>query len=181
MRIGKLCKGGRRILGYVPIQILNLSLEEVELPKHMYVGLASPTEPCVGNELAGGQGIDNEVNTVTIRNGDKGRSETVFRLYLNEKLGHLIAQDRNKLEPVLRKYSHIFYQEGSSAIACTGVVKHKINTGDVQPIKRTPYQTPHALKPVVEEHIEDMLRKGIIEPSISLWSSSIVSVKKENH
>jgi hypothetical protein len=151
--MGKLCKGGRRILGYVPIQILNLSLEEVELPKHMYVGLASPTEPCV----AGSQGIDNAVNTVTIGNGDKGQSEIVFELYLNEKLGHLTAQDRNKLEPVLRKYNHIFYQKGSSGIGCTGVVKHKINTGDVQPIKRTQYRTPHASKPVVEEHIEDML------------------------
>jgi hypothetical protein len=58
-------------MGYVPIHILNLSLEEIELPKHMYVGLASPTEPCVGDELAGGQGRNNAVNTVTTKNGDK--------------------------------------------------------------------------------------------------------------
>ena len=38
---------------------------------------------------------------------------------------------------------------------------------------------PHALKPVVEEHINDMLHKGIIEPSMSPWSSSIVLVKKK--
>jgi hypothetical protein len=47
------------------------------------------------------------------------------------------------------------------------MVKHEINTGDAQPIKKTPYRIPHALKPVVEEHIEDMLKKGIVEPSIS--------------
>ena len=45
-------KGGSEIMGYVPLQIINLSLEEVELSKHMYVGTASPTEPCVGSELA---------------------------------------------------------------------------------------------------------------------------------
>jgi hypothetical protein len=35
-----------------------------------------------------------------VRNGDKGRSEIVFDLYLNEKLGHLSDQDRSKLEPI---------------------------------------------------------------------------------
>jgi hypothetical protein len=79
----------------------------------------------------------------------------------------------------LRKYSHIFYQEGSSAIGCTSTVKHKINTGDAQPIKKTPNRIPHALKPVVEEHVEDMLKKVIIERSISPWSSSIVLVKNK--
>jgi hypothetical protein len=45
-------KGGSKIIGYVPIQIINLSLEEVTLSNHMYVGIASPTETCVGSELA---------------------------------------------------------------------------------------------------------------------------------
>jgi hypothetical protein len=57
-------------------------------------------------------------------------------------------------------------------------VKHKIDTGDARPIKRNPYRTPHSLKPAVEEHIKEMLQKGVIEPSISPWSSSIVLVKE---
>jgi hypothetical protein len=57
-------------------------------------------------------------------------------------------------------------------------VRHKIDTGDAQPIKGNPYRTPHALKLVVEEHIKDILQKKVIEPSISPWSSSIVLMKK---
>jgi hypothetical protein len=34
------------------------------------------------------------------------------------------------------------------------------------------------MKPVVEEHIDDVLKRGIIEPSMSPWSSSIVLVPK---
>ena len=46
--------------------------------------------------------------------------------------------------------------------------------------KKNPYRTPHALKPVVESHIDDMLKKDIIEPSMSPWSSSIVLVQKKS-
>jgi hypothetical protein len=31
-----------QVIGYVPIQIVNLSLEEVKLKKQTYVGIASP-------------------------------------------------------------------------------------------------------------------------------------------
>jgi hypothetical protein len=34
------------------------------------------------------------------------------------------------------------------------------------------------LKPVVEEHISEMLEKGIIEPSTSLWSTNTLLVQK---
>jgi hypothetical protein len=34
------------------------------------------------------------------------------------------------------------------------------------------------LKPVVDEHVNDMLKKGLIEPNISPWSRSILLVRK---
>jgi hypothetical protein len=59
-------------------------------------------------------------------------------------------------------------------------VEHNIETGDARPIKENPYRIPYALKPVVEEHIDEMLGKGIIEPSSSPWSSSIALVQKKS-
>jgi hypothetical protein len=58
-------------------------------------------------------------------------------------------------------------------------VQHVIETGDSRPIKKNPYRIPHALKPVVGEQKDDMLKKGIIEPSISHWSSSLVLMQKK--
>jgi hypothetical protein len=55
-----------------------------------------------------------------------------------------------------------------------------IDTGEATPIKRNPYRTPYALKSVVDEHIDDMLQREIIEPSSSPWSSSIVLVQKKS-
>ena len=70
------------------------------------------------------------------------------------------------------------YGIGISDIGCTSQVQHAIETGGARPIKRNPYRIPHALNPVVDEHIDEMLKKVIIEPSVSPWSSSIVLVQK---
>ena len=59
-------------------------------------------------------------------------------------------------------------------------MEHAIETGDARPIKRSPYRTPHALKPVVEIHIDDTLERNVIEPSMSPWSSNIVLVQKKS-
>jgi hypothetical protein len=163
-----------QIIGYVPIQVVNLSLEEITLSKHMCVGIASPTETCVGD---GPEKV--HIVNKSKGHGDEDRSEQDFESYLSRKLEHMAERDENCLRPVLRKYRHLFYQEGSTAIGCTSRIQHKIDTGDALPIKKSPYRIPHALKPVVVEHIDDMLNKGIIEPSISPWSSSIVLVRKK--
>jgi hypothetical protein len=47
-------------------------------------------------------------------------------------------------------------------------------------LRKTPYRTPNSLKPVVDEHIDDMLERKVIEPSMSPWSSSIVLVQKNS-
>ena len=150
------------MLGFVPIQIANLSLEEVELSKYRYIGVAS--SPIHVNDACDCEGY--VVNSVNRTHKD---TKSEFRGYLQEKLAHLDVKDRYILEPVLQQYKHLFYGLGSTELGCTSQVEHSIDTGDARPIKRNPYRTSHALKPVVEEHIDEMLRRHIIEPSMSPW------------
>jgi len=161
---------GIQVLGYVPIQLVNLSLEEVELGKCRYIGVASPIQD---------EDIQTRetyvVNSVVWTHKE---THNEFENYLRDKLVHLDVKDSNILGSVLHQYKHLFYGIGNTELGCTSQVKHSIDTGDARRIKRNPYQTPHALKPVVEEHIKDMLEKNIIEPSMSPWSSSIVLVQK---
>jgi transposase InsO family protein len=184
----------------VPIQVANLSLEEVTLGKGMYIGQASPITveetiaPTGCNAASTGRGIrvveqakksasgkpafiERKIGAVK-RDGDLLLSK--FNEYLQEKLTHLEMNDRRILEPVIRRYRHLFYGLGSKDLGVTSQVQHGIETGDATPVKRSPYRTPHALKGVVEEHIDDMLQKGIIVPSMSPWSSSIVLVRKKS-
>jgi len=155
----------------VPIQAVNLSLEEVKLQKRTYVGEASP----ISNKDVVQKDV--EINRVLKEPKVEPRK---FEEYLQEKLAHLKIAERRTLEPVLRKYKHLFYGLGSTQLGCTSQVEHSIETGDAKPIKRSPYRIPHTLKSVVDEHIDDMLQKEIIEPSMSPWSSSIVLVQKRS-
>ena len=159
------------MLGYVPIKVVNLSLEEVQLAKQTYVAVASPIQVKDSQELEG-------YNVNTVQRESTAR-QGAFDKYLREKIAHLKEEDLSLLEIALRRYERLFYGIKSEELWCTGQVEQGIETGDARPIKRNPCRIPYSLKPVVEEHIEEMLKKGIIEPSISPWSSSIVLVQKK--
>ena len=165
-------KRGTQLLGYVPIQIANLSLEEISLDKQQYIGVASPIHVDVTRTCA-----ENRVNSV-IRT--QGQVEGEYTSCLKDKLAHLGARDRDISEPVLRQYRHLFYGLGSTELGCSSQIEHSIETGEARPIKKNPYRTPHAFKSVVDEHINEMLKKDIIEPSMSPWCSGIVLVQKKS-
>ena len=74
-----------QVLGYVPIQVVNLSLEEVELKKQTYIGVASPIQVIEGYD-------------VNIIRQEPNATQGNFEECLNEKLTHLDKKDRNILE-----------------------------------------------------------------------------------
>ena len=100
---GKKTSGKPQGLGYVPIHIANLSLEEIKLEKQVQVGVASPIQ--LPDDVAG-----SDVNVIL---GNVDAVPGDFEKYLRETLAHLEKRDRQVLEPVLRKYKHLFYGIGS--------------------------------------------------------------------
>ena len=60
-------------------------------------------------------------------------------------------------------------------------MQHDIDTGDHRPIKQAPRHIPLNKRAVAEQEVQLMLENGIIEPSISTWSSQIVLVEKKDH
>ncbi|XP_049306293.1 retrovirus-related Pol polyprotein from transposon 17.6 isoform X1 [Bactrocera dorsalis] len=97
---------------------------------------------------------------------------------LNNLLNELHGNEKLKAEKLLEKYSSIFANEGNTGR--TGIVKHRINTGDAKPIRQAPRRVPLAKREDANKIIEDMHKNGVIEPSISPWSSPIVLVKKKD-
>jgi len=48
-----------------------------------------------------------------------------FKHYLQDKLGHLSHAVRSEMEPVLRKYRHVFHVKGSNDFRGTDLIEHK--------------------------------------------------------
>lgn len=54
------------------------------------------------------------------------------------------------------------------------------HTGSSAPIHQAPYKSAWNERSIIREQIDQMLRRGIIEPSDSPWSSPVVLVKKND-
>src|SRR6266487_1207724 len=94
------------------------------------------------------------------------------------KIGELTGSQRKRVEELLRKNEDIFIK-GKYEVGRTNIVKHTINTGDKKPIKQRARRLSVKEKELEKEHIEEMLKKGIIRKSKSSWASSIVFVQKK--
>jgi len=103
-----------------------------------------------------------------------------FKKYTDEKLARLSHAEKKIMEPVLIKYAGIFHDDEDNYFKNTNVLVHKIETGDATPIKKAPYKTPFALRQEMNRQVQKMLDKGVISPSHSPWSSSVVLVPKKS-
>ena len=86
---------------------------------------------------------------------------------------------RELLGPVLIANKDVFAAHDTD-FGRTKTVTMKIDTKDHAPIKQRPYRTPLAQHKIVDEAVDEMLEKGIIERSNSPWASPIVLVKKKD-
>ena len=74
------------------------------------------------------------------------------------------------------KYQNVF-AKSKYDLGRTNIVQHEIDTGDHRPIKQAPCRMPLNKKEIVRKEVQNMLQNGIIEPSVSPWSSPIVLVE----
>ena len=72
-------------------------------------------------------------------------------------------------------FSHSDYDLGR-----TGLVKHRIDTGDARPFKQQLRRHPMSHLDVIDDQVETMLKTGVCEPSTSPWASNVVLVKKSD-
>jgi len=152
----------------IPVVIANTSGRDFTLPARSVIGLAEvleDPEACVSS-----------VNESAV-------SETEIADVIPEtqkaKLSHMSEIQRQKLKELLDRNEDLFAKNDCD-LGRTDLVKVKIDTGTHPPIKRNPYRLPFSQRKLVEDHIENMLKAGIIEPSQSPWSSPIVIVDKKD-
>jgi hypothetical protein len=62
----------------------------------------------------------------------------------------------------------------------TNIVKHTIDTGNNRPARQPLRKVPMAQRQIIDRHIDEQLRQGIIEPAQSAYAANLVIVKKHD-
>ena len=106
--------------------------------------------------------------------------EHLWQCYTSSiKAGLLNFEQKAKFAKLLRLYQDLFSKSELDVGCITGVV-HRIDTGDAPPINVPMRRTPKKYEEAEREALKELLAKGIIEPSLSPWSSPPCIVKKRD-
>ncbi len=121
---------------------------------------------------------------------DKQRMETVTEEAITrrkEQLADLLDFSESPLPPstVSKIQAWVLEHEDLFAITDTDMgkthlVEHDIHTGDHLPIRQRPRREAFSLRPRIASMVEELLEKGLIQPSSSPWASPVVLVKMKS-
>lgn len=96
----------------------------------------------------------------------------------NLRLDHCNLEEKQAIRDLCLEYRDIFYCD-KIPLTFTSEIQHKINLTDETPIFTKTYRYPEIHKQEVKDQVEKMLQQGIIQNSISPWSSPIWIVPKK--
>ena len=102
----------------------------------------------------------------------------LMKLY-EDSVTHISTSEAQRLADFLNLYADVFAAT-SNDMGRTDLVQHTIDTGKAYPIMQGPRRVPVHKKHIVQEEVDKMLQKGVIEPSNGQWSSPIVLVTKKD-
>lgn len=94
----------------------------------------------------------------------------------NISLNHLDDLIKDQYEAILDEYSYLFDESLKRPV--TRTIEHDIRLNSNKPIKIKPYPLSEHKKRIMNEQIQEMLSAGVIESSISPYSSSPVIIER---
>ena len=155
----------------VPIRLLNSRNDQITVKKGTVVAQMEPLTEDVSSSVA----VVRERHPEDI---PEEKREMLWEIV--ERDGdHLGSQEKEKLFQLLQEYEDIFASTPED-FGRTGMIKHKINTGEAQPIRQQVRRIPLFRREEARKLLHSMLEKDVIQPSKSPWASPIVLVRKKD-
>jgi hypothetical protein len=157
----------------VPVCILN----PTEEPVTVYAGMLLATLQSVTSPT--GDVADTSGRTATSVAAVTAEKQEVLLNLVEESGADLSAGERDLFYQLLLSYADVMACS-TSDLGRTDKLQHRINTGDAHPIRQSVCRVPLHRQEEVRKLLNQMLEKGVIEPSTSPWASLIVLVQKKD-
>ena len=152
----------------IPVRILNPSKSSVELHAGQKIARFWPVIPSASSSPP----IHNMCASVQ---NNKFDSVTLSELHAAISPNLSKSEQKQILETLL-SFPDVF----NDGLGHTSVLSHSINTGDSLPIKQHPRRLPYHYRGEIHKQVNEMLERGVIQPSTSPWASPVVLVKKKD-
>ena len=137
-----------------------------------------------------------EINSITTEEPKEEEEEVNVWAECDARMFPILEEEEDKVEPtinqealrpdqvqalkeLLDEFSSIFTMDLKNKPRCK-IAKHKINTGDANPIRCRPYRYSPQGQQFLDEEVKKMLDADIIRPSDSPWCFPVVLVTKKN-
>ena len=150
----------------IPFRLMNLSAQSQIVHAGTIVGHLSPIEEIITP-------INQDMSCAN------GNLPSHLKDLFENTLKDMTKHQSQGVENMLCKYANIFAQNDLD-FGHTNIVQHNIDTGTSKPHKEPPRRVPYHLQDEVNDTIDKLLQKGIIEPSSSPWAAGVVLVKKKD-
>ena len=151
----------------VPIRMINLSNETEKIYSGTHVANLS--------FVAKVKEVKSEAREIPV---SKQVPEHLQDLYQRTIQG-LSNEQCSQIAKLLIKHESTF-SENDEDLGRTGIIRHKIPTGNARPIKQPLRRLPVHMHTEADKQIDEMLRKDVIQKSSSPWASGIVMVEKKD-
>ena len=168
----------------VPLRVFNVSDEVHNLAAETVVALATPVMDVALLELTeeNRETFMSQARVVNQLESQETFEETLPEA-LQELLGrsteHLTNSETKRLQELLYNYQYVFSLSDGD-LGTTHLVQHRIETGNVPPIRQQPRHTSPWKHDEIERQVADLLQKGKVKESSSPWSSPVVLVTKKD-
>jgi len=151
----------------VPVRVLNSSRSPIHLCRGTFVSELHPVIP-----------VDAPADQPTPPKKKEMMTDAEVVEDLISRVDSDVTGDiRERLKTILTNYSSVF-SKGEYDLGWTDLVTHRIDTGNHRPVRQQLRRYPPAHLEAIDEHLDCMLKQGVIEPAASPWASNVVLAKK---
>jgi deoxyuridine 5'-triphosphate nucleotidohydrolase len=141
--------------------------------------VSSLTTTARGKQGFGSTGIN------TVRQDLRKKMEVVHQDTSDDKYAYHLGKDltpsqEKTIHTLMRSYSDVLATSFDELQGSNTTYQHTVDTGNHQPIRKTPYRLPPHHKAWVQEEIHRLMSNGIVRKSKSPWASPIVIIPKKD-